>query len=152
MDTHDQLLEKLKHFCAYRDRAHSEVRDKLRQLGVWGDDAGEIMADLITADYLNEERYARNFARGKFRMKQWGRKRIIQMLKLKQVSDYCIRKGLQEIDEKAYLTTLATLTAQKYDSLRGEQYLRRQFKTRQYLLSKGYEPDLVGDAIRELTK
>jgi regulatory protein len=150
MDTPDRALEKLKRFCSYQERSHSEVKAKLRQLGIWGNDAGEIMATLIGEDYLNEERFARSFARGKFRMKNWGRKKIVQSLRFKQVSDYCIVKGLEEIDAGEYEQTLRKLACQKYDSLKTEQFLRRQYKTTQYLLAKGYEPDLVREVIGEL--
>lgn len=152
MDTLDQALEKLKHFCSYRDRAHIEVKSKLHQLGVWGEDVDEIIAALITEDYLNEERFARSFARGKFRMKNWGRKKIIQTLRFKQISPYCIRKGLEEIDDEEYMKTLTKLATKKYATLKSEQYLRRQYKTTQYLLSKGYEADLVRDAVQALRK
>jgi regulatory protein len=108
------------------------------------------MATLIGEDYLNEERFARSFARGKFRMKNWGRKKIVQSLRFKQVSDYCIVKGLEEIVAGEYEQTLRKLACQKYDSLKTEQFLRRQYKTTQYLLAKGYEPDLVREVIGEL--
>lgn len=148
----DQALQKLKHFCSYRDRAHIEVKSKLYELGIRGDDADEILATLITEDYLNEERFARNFSRGKFRMKAWGRRKIIQALKLKQISPYCIRKGLEEIDDAEYMEALNKLATNKYLSLKKEQYLRRQYKTIQYLLSKGYESDLIRDVIDALKK
>lgn len=150
MDTFDQVLDKLRHFCSYRDRAHTEVENKLHQLGMWNEDADEIMAALITEGYLNEERFARSFVRGKFRIKNWGRKKIVQALKFKKVSPYCIRKGLEEIDEEEYWATLSKLATGKYAALKKEQYLRRQYKTTQYLLSKGYEADLIRDAINEL--
>lgn len=152
MDTPSQALEKLKHFCSYQDRCHSEVKEKLWQLGLWGDDADQIMATLITEDYLNEERFARSFARGKFRMKKWGRKKITQALKAKKVSDYCIRKGLEEIDEEDYMESLTKLASGKYRLLKNEQYLRRKFKTSQYLLSKGYENELIREVMEELIK
>jgi regulatory protein len=150
MDTPAQALEKLKHFCSYRDRAHSEVKDKLKQLGIREGDANDIMATLITGDYLNEERFARSFARGKFRIKKWGRKKIIQALKSKNVSPYCIRRGLEEIDEDEYRQILARLASDKYSLLKNEQYLNRKYKTMQYLLAKGYEADLVGETVRKL--
>lgn len=145
------LLHKLKHFCAYQDRCHAEVKAKLNQLKIWGNEADEIMAALITENYLNEERYARSFVRGKFRMKQWGRNKIKQGLKQKQISEYCIRKGLEEIDEEEYLQTLRKLASDKYLSLKNEQYLRRQFKTTQYLMAKGYESNLIQEILKEIT-
>lgn len=145
------VLEKIKHFCSYQDRCHAEVKAKLGQLKVWGNEADEIMAALITENYLNEERFARSFVRGKFRMKQWGRNKIKQALKQKQVSAYCIRKGMEEIDDEEYLKTLQKLASDKYQSLKNEQYLRRRFKTTQYLMAKGYEPDLIHETLKEIT-
>jgi regulatory protein len=150
MDTPSVALQKLKHFCAYQERCHQEVREKLRQLGLWGEDAEEIIADLVTGNYLNEERFARGFAGGRFRLKKWGRRKISQALKMKDVSPYCIRKGLSEIDEEAYLQTLEALARHKYESLRGEQYLRRRYKTTQYLISRGYEPELIARALESV--
>ena len=144
-------LDKLKHFCAYQERCHVEVKAKLRQLRVWGNEADEIIAALITEDYLNEERFARGFARGKFRMKQWGRNKIRQSLKEKNISAYCIKKGIEEIDEKEYLHTLEKLASDKYRSLKKDQYLKRKFKTIRYLQSKGYETALIQETIENIT-
>lgn len=141
------LLDKLKHFCSYQDRCHAEVKAKLSQLKVWGSEADEIMAALITEDYLNEERFAHSFVRGKFRMKQWGRNKIIQALRQKQVSEYCIRNGLREIEDEEYIQTLKKLASNKYQSLKNEQYLRRRFKTTQFLLAKGYEAGLINEVL-----
>ncbi len=151
MATPEQALEKLKYYCAYQERSHKEVLKKLHELKVWGADADNILADLIQEDYLNEERYACSFARGKFRMKQWGRIKIKLALKGQQVSPYCIKKAMQEIDEEAYLETLSSLAEKKYNSLKNEQHLRRKYKTRQHLIRKGYEPELVATAVKKIT-
>ena len=97
--TPQQALQKLKHYCAYQERCHSEVRDKLFSLGIWKRDQDAIIATLIEENYLNEERFALAYAGGKYRMKQWGRQRIRYELKQKQVSDYSIKKALKQIDE-----------------------------------------------------
>lgn len=152
MNTFDQVLDKLKHFCSYRDRAHTEVKSKLYELGVWGEQADEIIAALIQENYLNEERYARSFARGKFRIKNWGRRKIVHALKFKQISPYCIKKSLEEIDEEEYIKTLTQLATDKYQSLKKNQYLVRQYKTTQYLIAKGYEPDLVREVMNGFKK
>src|SRR5215475_10354937 len=112
--TKEQAIQKLRHYCGYQERCHSEVREKLYELGVWKKDHDEIIATLIEENYLNEERFAIAFAGGKFRVKQWGRVKIKYELKQKQVNDYSIRKALQQIDEKKYKTTLHKLTAEKY--------------------------------------
>jgi len=145
----EQALQKLKHYCGYQDRSHSEVKEKLYSLGVWKKDHDEIMAALIEENYLNEERFALAFARGKFRMKQWGRVKIKYELKQRQVSEYSIKKALKQIDEEEYMTSLKKLAEDRYASLKGEQYLVRKKKTIDYLMQKGYEPGLIQIAMNE---
>jgi len=148
--TKEQALQKLRHYCAYQERSHSEVKDKLYQLGVWKKDHDEIIASLIEDNYLNEERFAIAFAGGKFRMKQWGRVKIRYELKQKQVTEYCIRKALKEIKEEDYLSVLNKLVAEKYASLKSEQYLVRKKKTMDFLMQRGFEPDLIMKALNEV--
>ncbi|MER3498050.1 MAG: RecX family transcriptional regulator [Chitinophagaceae bacterium] len=148
--TKEQALQKLKHYCAYQERCHSEVKSKLFELGVRKTDHDELIANLIEEDYLNEERFAMAFARGKFRLKQWGRIKIKYELKQKQVSDYCIKKALKQIEEEEYLEILKKLAEEKYAALKGEQYLVRKKKTMDYLSQKGFEAQLVNEAIASL--
>lgn len=149
--TKEQALQKLRHYCAYQERSHSEVKEKLYQLGVWKKDHDEIIASLIEDNYLNEERFAIAFAGGKFRMKEWGRVKIKYELKQKQVSDYSIRKALKEIKEEDYLKVLHKLAEEKYASLKAEQYLVRKKKTMDYLMQKGFEPELITRVLNEIT-
>lgn len=139
----EQALQKLKHYCAYQERCHSEVKEKLYQLGVWKKNHDEIITTLVEENYLNEERFAIAWAGGKWRVKHWGRVKIIYELKQKQVSEYCIKKALKQIDEDEYLETLNKLAADKYAGLKSEQYLVRKKKTMDYLVSRGFEPVLV---------
>lgn len=141
--TKEQALQKLKHYCAYQERCHSEVKEKLYDLGVWKKDHDEIISTLIEENYLNEERFAMAFAGGKFRVKQWGRVKIKYELKQKQVSEYCIKKALKQIGEEDYLKVLKELADKKYASLKGEQYLVRKKKTMDYLMGRGFEAELV---------
>lgn len=145
--TKEQALQKLKHYCAYQERCHSEVKEKLYQLGVWKKDHDEIIASLIEENYLNEERFAIAYAGGKFRVKQWGRVKIKYELKQKQVSDYSIKKAMKQIDEGEYVSVLNKLAKEKYAALKSEQYLVRKKKTMDYLLAKGFEADLVRKAV-----
>ena len=119
------------------------MKQKLWDLGVWRSEHDEIISSLIEDDYLNEERFAKAFVGGKFRMKDWGRKKIYYGLKEKGVSDYIIKRAMKEIEDDAYCKTLRELAEKKYNSLKGEQYLVRKKKTMDYLLQKGYEPQLV---------
>jgi regulatory protein len=150
--TKEQALQKLKHYCGYQERSHYEVRQKLFDLGIWKKDHDEIVASLIENEYLNEERFAIAFAGGKFRIKQWGRVKIKYELKQKQVSEYSIKKALKQIDEGEYRETLTKLAAEKYASLKGEQYMVRRKKTMDYLLARGFEITLITDEIGRLIK
>ncbi|UYQ92504.1 RecX family transcriptional regulator [Chitinophaga horti] len=149
---HEQELQKLRNYCAYQERAHSEVRSKCFELGLKGEAIDQLITALIEENFLNEERFACAFAGGRFRMKQWGRKKIVQELKMKQVSPYCIKKALKEIDEDDYMATLNKLAEKKYESLKGEQYLKRQYKTMQFLLQRGFEQELIGEVIKQIAK
>ncbi len=142
-------LNKLKHYCAYQDRSHKEVRTKLLQLKVYGEDLEEIMNELIKEKYLDELRYACSFARGKFRMKKWGRNKIIQHLKIQDISDYCMRKAMEEIDQQEYLDVLKQLISKKKEDYAEENtYLQNQ-KVIKYLVSRGYEMHHILDLIKE---
>lgn len=147
--TKEQALQKLKHYCAYQERCHAEVKEKLYNLGVWKKEHDEIIATLIEENYLNEERFAIAYAGGRFRIKQWGRVKIKYELKQKQVSEYCIKKALKQIEEEDYLKTLNKLAKEKYASLKSEQHLIRKKKTMDYLLAKGFEMDLVRGAMEK---
>ena len=142
--TKEQALQKLRHFCAYQERCHQEVKDKLYGYGLHRQDVEESLSQLIEENYLNEERFAIQFAGGKFRIKQWGRNKIRFELKKKKISDYCIRKATGQIDEEEYIKTLERLARLRWESLRGEKNTqRRKHKSISYLLQKGYESDLV---------
>lgn len=150
--TKEQAIQKLRHYCGYQERSHSEVKQKLWDLGVRKAEHNEIISSLIEDDYLNEERFAILFVGGKFRMKDWGRKKIYYGLKEKGVGDYIIKRAMKEIDDDVYNKTLEKLAGKKYDSLKGEQYLIRKKKTMDYLLQKGYEPELVTGLVNSFGK
>ena len=120
-------------------------------MGVWKRDHDEIIATLIEENYLNEERFAIAYAGGKFRIKGWGRVKNKYELKQKRVSEYCIKKALKQIDESNYIDKLTKLAIEKYQSLKGEQYLIRKKKTIDYLVGRGFELDLINFVISELS-
>jgi len=147
------LFTAIVRYCNYQERCHQEVRNKLYELGAKTPEVEQLIALLIEKNLLNEERYARSFARGKFNLKKWGRQKIVQQLKLHKISDFCIRKALQEIDPGLYYDTLLRLTERKWEELSSEKNLFiRKNKTWRYLVQKGYEADLVQDAIQEQIK
>jgi regulatory protein len=142
--TPQEALSKLQRYCAYQERSHNEVRSKLIELGVYGDELENVMVALIEGNFLNEERFACTFARGKFNMKQWGRRRIIQELKRHRISEYCIKKAMEEIDEASYLITLRELLRKKLESLpKGEPPLAQRAKLMRYAFQKGYEGEAI---------
>ena len=149
--TKEQALQKVKHYCAYQERCHSEVKEKLYSLGLYKNEVEETIATLIEENYLNEERFAIQFTGGRFRIKQWGRVKIKYELKQKQVSEYCIKKALKEINETDYLKTLQKLAVQKISTLKSEKNIfSKKRKLQDHLLAKGYEPGLVNNIINEM--
>ena len=149
--TPEQSLPKIKQYCAYQERCHSEVRDKLYSFGLHKNEVEEIISTLITENYLNEERFAIHFSGGKFRMKQWGKIKIKQALKHKQVSEYCIRKALKEIDNNEYQKAFSKLAEQKLKTLKTEKnvFIKKR-KLQDFLLQKGYETGMIRDAIKNM--
>ena len=146
--TKEQALQKLRHYCRYQERCHSEVKNKLSELGVGKNDHDEMIMELIQENYLDEEKFALSFTIGKFKMRQWGRKKIQYSLKEKRVNDDSIQKALEKINEKDYRHTLKKLAKEKYASLKNEQWLIRKKKTMDYLVQKGYEMELVSAVMK----
>jgi regulatory protein len=147
-----EALIKAANFCAYQERTQKEVRSKLAELEVVGDESEQIIVWLIENNYLNEERFARIFAGSKFRQKKWGRIKIRQELKMRGVSDYCLRAGMSEIDGDDYMETLQTIIEKKAKEVKETNPLIKKQKIVKYALSKGFEQDLVFDVVRNLSK
>ncbi|MEI8141545.1 MAG: RecX family transcriptional regulator [Chitinophagia bacterium] len=148
----EQAIQRIRHYCAYQERAQQEVRDKLYELGMTMDEVEEIMSDLIAENFLNEERFAIQFAGGHFRIKGWGKVKIQHALQQKRVSSYNIKIGLKAIDEEAYLKTLQQLATKKWNSLKGERGLSRMAKTYAFLHQRGFEPILYQPIVQKLYK
>lgn len=140
----ESTLAAIKNYCAYQERCHCEVRNKLISLACYGADLEEAIGILIEENYLNEERFATTYAGSKFRLQSWGKIKIKQQLKAKQVSDYCIRKALESIDENSYEEKLKHLLQKKVDSLHTEnnEWKKKQ-KVFNFLLQKGFEQDMI---------
>jgi regulatory protein len=148
----EQAIQRIRHYCAYQERAQQEVRDKLYELGMTKDEVEEIMSDLIAENFLNEERFAVQFAGGHFRIKGWGKVKIQHALQQKRVSSYNIKIGLKAIDGDAYLKTLEQLATKKWNSLKGERGLSRMAKTYAFLHQRGFEPILYQPVVQKLYK
>ena len=147
-----EAKQKIYAYCAYQERAHQEVRNKLFEFGLSAEEVGEILSHLITEGYLNEERFAKSFAGGKFRIKNWGRIKIIHELEARGLTKSCIRSGIQEIDEADYLKTLQELLVKKSVHLKGENSLVKRDKLAKYAIQKGFESELVWKHVNGIVK
>lgn len=140
-------LVKMQSWCAYQERSQQDARDKLYELGLWTEAVENIISQLIQDNFLNEERFAMQFARGKFNIKKWGRIKIRMELKQKRISEYCLKKAMQQIDEDEYLITLKKLIDAKRRLTKESNPVKLKLKLMSYALSKGYEKDLVMDIL-----
>jgi regulatory protein len=141
--TFSQALSKARSFCAYQERCHQEVREKLRQWGFSGEVVEDTLVALIKDNYLNEERFALLFAGGKFRIKKWGRIKIKLELEKRRISTYCINQALKAIEEIPYLQTLDKILRDRSLTAKDSSPLKHSYAIGQYAISKGFEPELV---------
>ena len=150
--TPEQAYVKIRHYCAFQERTHQEVKTKLSGYGISWQVASEMTSRLIEEGFLNEERFAKTFAGGKFRMKSWGRKKIENELKKRGIAEYSIRKAIRdEISQEEYEKTLLKLIEKKWNSLKGEGDTEfvKQSKTRQYLMMRGFENDVISRVMKQ---
>lgn len=144
------VRERIMRYCAYQERCHAEVRRKLSDLGVPRDEADELIVFLITEGFLNEERFARSFARGRFRLKRWGRMKIVRELESRGLSSACIRSGLEEIGEEEYRTSLEEVLTRKMGEIKEENPFVMRDKIAGHAIRKGFEPEMVWEMLKEL--
>ncbi|MBT8244606.1 MAG: RecX family transcriptional regulator [Winogradskyella sp.] len=142
----------LENYCAYQERCHKDVTNKLKSMRMIPEAIDNIVVHLITNNYLNEERFTKAFVRGKFRIKKWGKNRIIKELKFRQISDYTIKSGLKEIDLDDYFNTLHELTEKRISQVKEKNSYKKRKKVADYLLYRGWESNLVYEKINELIK
>jgi regulatory protein len=145
-----EATKKLKGYCAYQERCHKEVVQKLRDMNMIHQAIDEIITHLIQENYLNEERFAQSYARGKFNIKKWGRVRITNELKFRGISRYNIKTALQEIEDDLYLITLDALSTRRLESIKETNTQKKRKKLADYLLYRGWESHLVYQKIKEL--
>ncbi len=139
---------KISHYCAYQERSHKEVRSKLYEYELHKTEVEEILTRLITEGFLNEERFARAFAGGKFRIKKWGRNKIIHELESHGVTPKCIQKGLKEIDSVEYLKTLNNLIKKKLALTEEVNPYKKKSGVAKFVIGKGYEPEVVWEILK----
>ncbi|NJN41004.1 MAG: RecX family transcriptional regulator [Flammeovirgaceae bacterium] len=141
--TPESARQKIVRYCAYQERSHRQVKEKLYGYGLWKSQVDEIIAYLIEEKFLNEERFARTFAGGKFRIKKWGKIKITRGLESHGLSSNCIKLGLSEIDKEDYQKTLKTLLRKKMSEIGTSNPYVLKHQLSQFLIRKGFEPDLV---------
>lgn len=145
--TQKQALIKAESYCAYQERCQQEVRDKLYSWGLHEVQVENVIAELIASNFINEERFAKAYAGGKFRIKKWGRVKISIELKRRKISTYCIKKGLAEIEEEEYIKTLQKVAEVKIKATKERDSKKKKYKVMNYLLSRGFENDLVVEVV-----
>jgi len=150
--TVDEAKRKLEHYCAYQERCHKEVRQKLRDMRMIPESIDNIIVHLITHNFLNEERFAKAFVRGKFRMKKWGKNRLLRELKFRTISKYSIDMALKEIDLDDYEQTLDELVQKRIAQVKEPNVYKKKKKVADYLLYRGWESALVYDKINAYLK
>ncbi|RZK80205.1 MAG: RecX family transcriptional regulator [Pedobacter sp.] len=146
--TKKQALPKAEHYCAYQERSQQEVRDKLYTWGLWMTEVEEVISELIENNFLNEERFAKAYVSGKFRIKHWGKIKIKQGLRLKQITDKMIASALNTIDYDDYLLTILILAQKKLPLIKDKDPLKKKYKLITYLMSKGFENNLIIDVLK----
>lgn len=144
---------KLEAYCAYQERCSFELEKKMRSWGIDSEDQGRLLAELISTNFLSEERFAEAYVSGKVRIKKWGRVKIRRELKQRHISEYSIKKGMASIDLDEYWDNLLHLAKRKWESITNERdSYKKKTKVYRYLSSKGYETDLLKDAVEEVSK
>ena len=146
----EQAYLKVCHFCVYQERTHRQVRQKLTELELWEDAIEEMIVKLCSENFLNEERFAKSYASGKFRQLKWGRIKIKLGLKSEGLSEYCIKKGMAEINGEDYIKTLKKLIEQKKNTIKETNIITKKLKIINFLIGKGYEKDICFDNYESL--
>jgi len=141
--TLEEATQRLKRYCVYRERCHKEVESKLKELRMIPEAQAKIIGVLLQEGFLNEERFAKSFARGKFKIKKWGKFRIVRELKNRDISTYNINSALREIDDEEYRQVLTEIASKKMKLLNDKNPLKKKKKLVDYLLYKGFEAELV---------
>ena len=147
-----EVRSKMEHYCAYQERCHAEVQQKLREYTITTAEKDEIIVSLLQNNYLNEERFALLFAVSKFHQKKWGKVRIKNELKARQLSDYLIQKALKEINPAEYEETFEQLATLQWEQIRETNALKKKKKFCDYLLRKGWESDRIIEKVSELER
>ena len=148
--TVNEIEFKLKQYCSYQDRCHNEVEKKLKTFDVISEVKEQIISNLISENYLNETRFCKSFVRGKFKIKNWGKRKIILELKSRKVSNYNLKEGLKEINEIDYLDKLENIFNKKLASLDHLSLINKKKKIFSFLLYRGWETNLIYEKLNQI--
>lgn len=148
--TVDEIKRKIEQYCVYQDRCHKEVEQKMKDYNLIPEAKEMILISLMQDNFLNEERFAKSFARGKFRIKYWGKQRILRELKFKDISEYNIKTALKEIDEKEYLKTIYRITENRNEVISESNIYKKKQKLIGFLMRKGFENELIYKVVNEV--
>lgn len=148
--TISEAIQKLEYYCSYQERCHNEVADKLKSLKMSPQEIDEVIVHLIQNNFLNEERFASSFSRGKHNIKHWGKIRIANELKFRNISKYNIDKALNEIPPETYLLNFHALAEKNWESIRESNANKKKKKFCDFLLRKGFESHLVFGKLKDL--
>jgi regulatory protein len=148
--TVDEIKRKLEQYCVYQDRCHKEVEQKMWEFSLIPEAKELILLSLMKDNFLNEERFSKSFARGKFRIKSWGKQRIVRELKFRDISAYNIKTALKEIDEDEYLKTIYRITENRNDVISEANIYKIKKKLIDFLMRKGFENDLIFKTVNDI--
>jgi regulatory protein len=148
--TVDEIKRKLENYCVYQDRCHKEVEQKMREFRLIPEARELILLSLMKDNFLNEERFSKSYSRGKFRIKSWGKQRIVRELKFRDISAYNIKTALKEIDEDEYLKTIYRITENRNEVISEPNIYKRKKKLIDFLMRKGFENDLIYKTVNDV--
>ena len=148
----EEIKRKLERYCVYQDRCHKEIETKLKEFVLIEEARNQIVLHLLEHDFVNEERFSKSFARGKFRLKKWGKQRIVREMKQREISAYNIKVALREIDDDAYLETVFEITEKRNRLINETNIFKRKKKLSDYLMRKGYEFELISTTVGTVVK
>jgi regulatory protein len=145
-----EIKRKIEQYCVYQDRCHKEVEKKMKEYNLISEAKEMILLSLMQDNFLNEERFAKSFARGKFRIKNWGKQRIVRELKFRDISAYNIKTALKEIEEEEYVKTIYSITENRNNVISEPNIYKRKKKLVDFLMRKGFENELIFKTVNEV--
>jgi regulatory protein len=148
--TVEQIKHKIENYCVYQDRCHKEVKKKMKEYNLIPEAKEMILLSLMQDNFLNEERFSKSFARGKFRIKSWGKQRIVRELKFRDISAYNIKTALKEIEDEEYIATIYRVTENRNNVISEPNTYKRKKKLIDFLMRKGFESELIFKTVNEV--